>query len=74
MEIGLNGINGSNMNSGFVDTITIPKKEYFDLKKKARAFEELVGGKLKKEEQEMKQKGEKYLSEQKALSKYKVKN
>jgi len=62
------------MNSGVMDTVTISKEEYFDLKKKAKAFEALVEGKLKEEEQEMKQKNEKYLTEQEALSKYKVKN
>jgi len=74
LEIGLNEINTDNMNSGVMDTVTISKEEYFDLKKKAKAFEALVEGKLKKEEQEMKQKSEKYLNEQEALSKYKVKN
>jgi len=81
-----------------MDTVTISRKEYLVLKKKAKELDSikqvskkldvidreieskkrklltaeqiLLEGKLKKEEQEMKSKGEKYLSEQEALSKY----
>tara|TARA_Y100000310_G_C20703003_1_gene831829 strand:- start:747 stop:956 length:210 start_codon:yes stop_codon:yes gene_type:complete len=65
------GLNDSTTTISSMEMVTIPRKRYLELVRKAKALElELIGMKIEKEKATMNKKGQKYIPKDEALAKY----